>query len=257
MEQISSILERLKKYSTEVNSSGQEEKEYKCPICKDQGFYIQRDERGYEWYVFCKCKEQDRVERLFESSKITPAFKSKTFKNFDLSNATPIVRAMYECAKDYAENFDKIRKEENNWLVLLGEPGCGKTHLSMAVANVLLNKGIPVLYFQHVEGTNEIKSMIKNENESVHSKISDMKKVDVLIWDDMFKGREKPTDFILETIFEVINYRYLNLLPTIISSEKIPEQLLEIDKAIGSRILERGKGHTVVIEGMENNYRLK
>jgi len=32
--------------------------------------------------------------------------------------------------------------------------------------------------------------------------------------------------------------------------------LLGLDKAIGSRILERGKGHMVVVEGLENNYRL-
>jgi DNA replication protein DnaC len=57
-------------------------------------------------------------------------------------------------------------------------------------------------------------------------------------------------------VFEVLNYRYLNLLPTIISSEKMPQELLEIDKAIGSRILERGKKHLVVVEGLENNYRL-
>jgi DNA replication protein DnaC len=84
-----------------------------------------------------------------------------------------------------------------------------------------------------------------------------MKTVDVLYWDDLFKPPKQPTAFDIETAFEVLNYRYLNLLPTIISSERKPEQLAMIDEATGSRIIERSRGHLVVLEGKGLNYRLE
>lgn len=193
-----------------------------------------------------------------ESSQITPAFREKTFENFTSKGKPPVIRAMYDCAKDYAARFDKISRTENNWLVYLGEPGCGKTHLSMAVANILLAKPVPVLYFPHVEGVKELLKYFQQKSEAnIHDRVDKMKKAQVLIWDDIFKGRERPTDWVLELVFEVINYRYLNLLPTIINSERGDYQLLEMDKAIGSRILERGKGHTVIVEGEQYNFRLQ
>jgi DNA replication protein DnaC len=142
-------------------------------------------------------------------------------------------------------------------LVLLGEPGSGKTHISIAVGNELIKQGVPTLYFQHVEGMKELVNLIR-EDKSLTDKISAMKQVGFLIWDDLFKptGDKLPKSFPIETAFEVLNYRYLNQLPTAINSERTAKELLEIDKAVGSRIIERGKGFTVTAKGIENNYRL-
>jgi len=205
----------------------------------------------------CRCQEQKRIEKLFKSSQITPAFKAKTFDNFVTTGRPLAIRAMYECARDYAEGFQEIRAQENNWLVLLGEPGAGKTHLSMAVANRLLAQEIPVLYFQHVEGLGELKDAIARQGESrIAAKLEHMKKVALLVWDDLFWGKGHPRDFELEIVFEVLNYRYLNLLPTAISSNRTHFQLLELNDTIGSRIVERGKGHMVLVQGREANYRV-
>lgn len=236
--------------STSKNSSG-EQNNYHCPICKDTGIIFDY-EQNRAW--ICRCQEQKSYERLFKSSQITPAFRSKTFENFITEGRPPVIRDMYECARDYTSRFEELRGEENNWLVFLGEPGSGKTHLSIAVANHLMAIGIPVLYFQHVEGMGELKDSLGREG--IAQKLERMKNATLLIWDDLFWGRGLPSEFELEITFEVINYRYLNLQPTIINSNKTPQQLLEIDGAIGSRIIERGKGHMIVVQGIEANYRL-
>jgi DNA replication protein DnaC len=207
----------------------------------------------------CECRERDRIQKLFESSKITPAFRATTFENFNTIGRPAIIQIMFKSALDYARRFEDIRKDKNNWLVLLGEPGSGKTHLTMAAANEFINQQIKVLYFQHVEGMNEMKDILRTGEESLREKVREMQQVDFLVWDDLFKpANEKkgPTPFEIEKAFEILNYRYLNLLPTAISSERAPKELIEIDRATGSRILERGKGHLVVVEGIENNYRL-
>lgn len=239
---------------TGASSSGKERKNYKCAACQDRGLMLVNDNLA----EICPCQQQRKLERLMESSQITLAFREKTFQNFTVKDKPPVIRAMYDCDKDYAARFDEISRAENNWLVYLGEPGCGKTHLGMAVANILLAKPVPVLYFPHVEGVKELLKYFQQKSEAnIHDRVDKMKKAQVLIWDDIFKGRERPTDWVLELVFEVINYRYLNLLPTIINSERVDYQLLEMDKAIGSRILERGKGHTVIVEGEQYNFRLQ
>lgn len=240
--------------STGANSSGRVANTFKCTNCQDRGIVLVSNSLA----EICPCQQQRKLERLLASSQITPAFRAKTLENFSLINQPPLIQAMAQCAKDYAARFEQIRLTENNWLVYLGESGCGKTHLSMAVANILLAKPVPVLYFPHVEGIKELLKFFQQRSEaSINTRVEELKQVPVLIWDDLFKGREKPTDWVLELVFEVINFRYLNLLPTIINSERLDYMLLELDKAIGSRILERGKGHTVIIEGEEHNFRLQ
>lgn len=228
--------------------------EPRCKLCDDHGVVIDMENNCA---VPCKCQEERRRERLFKNSKITPAFKAKSFDNFKPKGRPAIVAEMLISARHYANNFGELG--ENNWLVLLGEPGSGKTHLSMAVANQLISQGVPVLYFPHVEGMSELRSTFnKNGEDSLEDKLQQMRKVDLLVWDDLFKGRKDPTAWSVEIVFDVLNYRYLNLLPTIISSELVPAQIMAVDETggIGSRILERGKGHTVVVSGLECNYRL-
>ncbi|MDH7578492.1 MAG: ATP-binding protein [Bacillota bacterium] len=256
MENVMDILKRIReKQLTLANSSGkveETEKEYECLFCFDRGVIICGE--GDKARI-CKCSEQKRLENLFKSSQITPEFRQKTFDKFIISGRPKAVKDMFDCARDYAEKFDELRNEERNWMVLLGEPGSGKTYLSIAVANELMKKGIPVLYFQHVEGMSEIKDLLK-QDKTLSCKLEQMKKTALLIWDDLFWGKGSPRDFELEITFEVLNYRYLNCLPTILNSNHTPSQLYEINKTIGSRIIERSKSHMVLIQGLESNYRL-
>ena len=72
----------------------------------------------------------------------------------------------------------------------------------------------------------------------------------------MFKGRLNESD--VNIMFEIINYRYLNFLPIIVSSEFTIEKMLEFDEGIGSRIYEMSKDYVVEIKNdIRNNYRLK
>jgi len=204
--------------------------------------------------VPCRCQADRRRERLFNNSRITPAFRSKTFANFNSHQRPAVIQKLLHSARHYAANFELLA--EHNWLVLLGEAGCGKTHLSLAVANQLLDKGIAVLYFPHVQGMNELKDTLRDGAAGLEARLREMRQVRLLVWDDLFKAREAPTPWTVELVFDVLNYRYLNLLPTIISSELKQRQLLSLDAAIGSRIIERGRGHTVEVSGIECNYRL-
>lgn len=86
--------------------------------------------------------------------------------------------------------------------------------------------------------------------------ISKYKLCEVLLIDDLFKGKINESD--LNVMFEIINYRYLNFLPIIVSSEFSINRLLAFDEGVGSRVYEMCKDYVVEIEkDIGNNYRLK
>jgi DNA replication protein DnaC len=225
---------------------------YECEVCKDEGgkFYF---ENGIEYFSECQCQIKAKTERLFKSSQITFEFRKKTFNNWDNAWLADEVRAAHKCSLDYASRFDSIRNTRNNSISLLGKSGAGKTHLLSAISNTLLNKNIQVFYFPFVEGFNELKS----DFDALNNRIEKMKKVEVLFIDDLFKGRKENTQFQIEQMFGVVNYRYMNNLPILISSEKTVDELLKIDEALGSRIYEMSKNHTIELLGEGVNFRMR
>jgi len=211
-----------------------------------------RGEDGYEYWRYCECRERRKIERLFKSSQITAAFQKLGFKNFNLDGMPqPIVDA-YHCAVTYYRNFQDIHETRHNSIALLGEPGAGKTHLLMAISNCLISQGVGVTYFPWVEGFNELKDNLEHLDNRIHR----LQTTPVLFIDDLYKGRSKPTEFQLEQLFAIVNFRYLNNLPLLVSSERDVDELCRIDKGIGSRIYEMARGYTVILSGMELNYRI-
>ncbi|UOF90823.1 ATP-binding protein [Fodinisporobacter ferrooxydans] len=232
-----------------------------CKKCNDEAGYLVKDDNDNDIWRMCDCVEQRRARRLMRTSELTDELRKLGFKNFLKDGRPACVMRAYETASNYYRQFDHVRYDRQNSIALLGVPGTGKTHLLVAACNNLLTKGISVLYFPHVEGFNNLKDNL----DELETKIGYMKNVDVLYWDDLFKGRKTPTDFQLEQFFGVINYRYLNNKPIMVSSEKTVDQLMDIDQAIASRIYEMCKHFLVIMEltpeekaaGMKLNYRLE
>jgi len=202
----------------------------------------------------CSCQLQRRTERLFRASRITRAFREKTFDTFNPS-LLPVIRRLHDAARDYADRFTELCDCEQNWLVLLGTPGAGKTHLSMAVCNELIERGVGVLYLPYLDFIKELRDAVGTDRDMGQS-IEHAKTIDLLYIDDLFKGRSRPTEFVLETIIELIYYRYLETLPTIINSEWLPERLQQLDAGLARRIVERGAGHLVTVNEPRANYSL-
>ncbi len=186
---------------------------------------------------------------MMNSSDITAEFEKLQFKNFTKEGKPDVIADAYECAVDYYKDFENIRGGRKNSMALLGQPGSGKTHLLTAVANKLIkSNNVPVQYFPYIEGFNDL----KDDFDKLEEKLKRMKEVDVLLVDDMFKpvgGKPRATEWQLEQMYSVINYRYLNHKPLLISSELDIERIVQIDEALGTRIYEMCSDYIVIIEG--------
>ena len=227
--------------------------EYKCSKCKDTGWV--ETERGYSR---CSCYEHDLIERLWENFGVKPS-DVKLLREYEIYNED--TKKAKNKAADYITSFYKLESEK--WLCLMGQPGGGKTHIVLAVGKALLEKKVKVVYMPYLEAIRELKS--NSMDDEYYGKLSNRyKRAEVLIIDDLFKDKVKKNKLTSEItsadinhIYPILNYRYTNKLPTLISTECTPNMLMDLDEALAGRILEMcGKKYGCVF-GAECNYRLK
>ncbi len=230
--------------------------------CDGKGFYFKKeralkedeDKTPMNWptgepmmieiSVECECTIKKKAKRLMSISEITDEFKKKSFASFLTEGKEPIVAEMKEIATKYYVDYPNIKKERRNSISFLGQPGAGKTHLLSALANNLITKRLQrVLYFPFIEGFNDL----RDDFNALNRKLEEMQRVDVLFIDDLFKG--KCSDWEVKQVMGVVNYRYLNNKPLMISSEHDIDKLCDIDEALGTRIYEMSKDYTVMIKG--------
>jgi DNA replication protein DnaC len=177
----------------------------------------------------CECKlsekEQRRIEELEQISNLEQ-FRDKTFETFSPDIAG--VRRAYLRAVEYA-------KRPQGWLVLFGNYGAGKTHLAAAIANAALRRQTRVLFAIVPDLLDHLRSTFGPSSEVEYDdRFETIREVPLLILDDL--GTENTTAWAREKLFQIINYRYNDALPTVITSNRKPE---DIDPRIFSRMSDR------------------
>ena len=198
--------------------------------------------------IRCKCYKQALILKLWERAGLTSDLKTKTFDSYKPYNED--TRRAKLSAGRYIKGFE----EEKPSIAFIGQPGSGKTHLGIAIALNFLERGISTVYMPYREDITRLKQNITDEA-AYQPEMARYKNCQVLFIDDLFKG--KVTDSDVKIMFEIINHRYINKKPVIISSELTIDKMLDVDEATGSRIYEMTRAYLVEIRGAENNYRMR
>ena len=219
-----------------------------CPNCGGLGIVLDVDEQGRKTGRTCVCEIKRRNQARIYRSGLGDMAARYTFEAWQTPE--PWQAALLDLCRDYAQH-------PCGWLCLAGRPGTGKTHLCAAVCSALMDQGLELRYFLWREGAARIKAIV-NDAQQYKAEVDLLKTVPVLYLDDFFKtGRGRPTEGDINLAFEIINARYNNAsLLTIISSELTASELLTVDEAVGSRIVERTRGHYVDLSSRPN-YRLR
>ena len=236
-------------------STSQESMIFSCDVCRDTG-WIETSEKAFKR---CSCVEKQRMERLWQQYGVKPS-KVKKINNYIPHDA--LTTKAKERAVEYVKGSETLVDMENNWFALLGQPGAGKSHLVMAIGAALLNKNLKVVYMPYTEVIKELKGNANNQD-NYEKLMSRYQMAEVLVIDDLFKDKVKNgrivadlSDVDIKHIYPLLNYRYYNSLPTVISSECTPEILINLDEALGGRILERCITR-IVFKGNEYDFRIR
>lgn len=170
------------------------------------------------------------AQRLKESSNLGERFSNRTFGNFDPRRD----QNAFNICRNYA-NDDDIFSKKRNSLMLMGGVGSGKTHLAAAIANALIDRGIPVLFGTYSEQLEKIREEYDRTGQKKH--LSMMKNTPMLVLDDL--GKERKTAWTQQILFDVVNYRYEHFLPVIITTNFLADELANhCEGAVWSRLYE-------------------
>lgn len=205
----------------------------KCPECEKSA--ISDRER--------KLKDLDEKNRAQEArerwltkigrSAIPERFQDRTLEKYMASN--PGQKLALDFAKDYAENFEYVRKTGRS-AVFVGKPGTGKTHLAVGIAlHVMQKNNADALFITVRQAILAIKDTFKKDSERTElDVIRDFVSPDLLILDEV--GVQSGTDFEKFTLFDIVNARYERRKPTIFMSNLA---LQEVAAYLGERVMDR------------------
>ena len=183
----------------------------------------------------------NKVDKIIKNSKMSKRNLNYKFENFEVNSNN---KKVYQSLKEYSEKL--ANSVERKGLILVGNNGVGKTHLACSIANELIKNGIPIIYGTLINLLVELKNSYDVDNNISEMEIIKLyEKVDLLIIDDL--GKEKPSEWGLEKLFTIINSRYENNLPVIITTNYDQNSLInrlsingeiETAKSIISRLYE-------------------
>ena len=161
-----------------------------------------------------------RLEDLKDYSLMGKRFKKCIFENFEMDAGN---KGAYKLGKNYCKNWQEIKKE-NTGLLLYGPPGTGKTFLAFCIANELLDNLIPVIAISSINLLSRIKETYNTwGNEGETEIINSLKNAGLLVLDDL--GSENNTAWAKEKIYEIIDSRYRDGKPCIITTNLTREGL--------------------------------
>lgn len=215
------------------NESGDDVNIPDCPICHGAGFVHPMSlsgETDFTRIVPCECaKEEVQKNRLSQLQKYSNlgVLMSLTFDSLlpdgrqRKGKTQYIFRSTYETAKIYAS-------DPRGWLIIIGPNGCGKTHLSCAIANYRINAGYPAFYIGVADLMDHLRSTFHPDTNIAYDDLFErIKNTPLLILDDLTPFAA--TSWAKTKLEQLLNHRFNTRLPIVITSyvsiEKLDENL--------------------------------
>jgi DNA replication protein DnaC len=208
-----------------------------CPHCGGLGYLrldLPLDHPDFGKLQPCTCRHsqisQQVHRRLFSLSNLEE-LRHLTFENFQPrgriglgpAQANTLERA-FNSARQFSQNL-------SGWLLLEGTYGSGKTHLAAAIANFAVSMGVPTLFLTVPDLLDTLRFSYGDPGASYEERFDEIRRVQLLILDDF--GTQNSTSWAQEKLFQILNYRYINHLPTVVTTNLAME---ELEGRIASRL---------------------
>lgn len=174
-------------------------------------------------HKICHCAdaEKERIKRLQEENeRVERERKKKRIKAYKKAGIKPrFIEAKSDMAKDV---FGLVKQGIGAYIV--SNVGTGKTYLASAVARLAIDDGMST----RVTDTLDILASLKatfGTDESEDDVLSRLSRCKLLVIDDL--GKETPTDWVLSQVFRIVNDRYEQMRPVIVTTQFSRPELIE------------------------------
>lgn len=220
------------------------EPDWDCPKCHDTGRIYRNNQ-----YLVCSCAKNDLRERKQKSGNLPQHLRKASFATANLSyyetdlitnsgmNYRENAQKVYSLASSFVQRFQAAK--QNRGLIIEGPIGSGKSYLLGCIANGLIDRGIQFRYIVYSDLLQQIRSTYNQNNPETDEKqiLSTVQQVPVLLIDDL--GTEKATEFASSTLYQIIDRRYREEKPIILSTNYSIKNLKNRFPVMGERIFQR------------------
>ncbi len=183
----------------------------------------------------CSCRQQEVIQKIhhklyqFANLESVKELRFETFEplgrsgTLTESQAFSLQTAFSTCQR-YAGSLE-------GWLLIIGPFGCGKTHLAAAIANEAVSLGVSTLFLTVPDLLDWMRFAYSDPTTTFEARFEEIRNVRLLVLDDF--GTENATPWAQEKLFQILNHRYMNRLPVVITTNQSMES---IEDRIRSRL---------------------
>jgi DNA replication protein DnaC len=187
----------------------------------------------------CRCRTQDVQAKLLEAARIPRRYSECSLSNYQPANNNGSQLQAF----NYAYRLGREYPSVDRGLLFMGTCGVGKTHLSVAILRELIEKkGTPCLFYEFGSLLKEIQNSYNPISRTSELKVlTPVIETEVLVLDEL--GATKPTDWVRDTMMQVINTRYndrrLTIFTTNYRDERGQSSEETLEDRIGTRLRSR------------------
>jgi DNA replication protein DnaC len=208
-----------------------------CPICEGVGF-LRRDlpvgDPNFGKLVPCVCKQNESNQvaryRLYQLSNLE-AFKTMSFASFSVQGRLGLADEQIRSLQYAFSQAQQFAGNPHGWLLMMGSYGCGKTHLAAAIANTCVEFGMQTIFLTVPDLLDWLRYSYDASDDSFERRFEELRNINLLVLDDL--GAHNATSWAAEKLFQIIDYRYIRKLPTVVTTNL---ELEDLDDRIRSRL---------------------
>jgi DNA replication protein DnaC len=192
--------------------------------------------------MLCHCRKPERRKRLLAAARIPRRYSECSFENFKCPPGSPQDRALI-LAQSFVNQFPAV----DRGVLFMGPAGVGKTHLAVAIIKKLTEKGFGSVFCEFGALLKQIQDSYNPISRSSElTVLAPVYESDVIVLDEL--GASIPTDWVRDTMYQIINKRYNDNKLTIFTTNYRDKDLEErITYRLRSRLYEMCTN--VVIDG--------